>query len=94
LRARVAAASGTCGDDGHLRAAAAAPPEGLRHPVEKLTRDARLEDLEIDSLRMIEIIFRVEELFEITVPPSSRSSRRGCRPSAISRLHRSLVAPA
>lgn len=37
-------------------------------PVEKLTREARLEDLEIDSLRMIEIVFSVEELFRITVP--------------------------
>jgi acyl carrier protein len=37
-------------------------------PVEKLTRDAKLEDLEIDSLRMIEIVFSVEDLFKITVP--------------------------
>ena len=36
-------------------------------PVEKLTREARLEDLEIDSLRMIEILFSVEEAFGITV---------------------------
>ena len=37
-------------------------------PVEKLERDARLEDLEIDSLRMIEILFSVEDAFKITVP--------------------------
>ena len=37
-------------------------------PVEKLSREASLEDLEIDSLRMIEILFSVEELFRITVP--------------------------
>jgi acyl carrier protein len=37
-------------------------------PPEKLQRDARLEDLEIDSLRMIEIVFSVEEVFGITVP--------------------------
>jgi acyl carrier protein len=37
-------------------------------PVEKLQRDARLEDLEIDSLRLIEIVFSVEEMFRITVP--------------------------
>jgi acyl carrier protein len=37
-------------------------------PVEKLQRDARLEDLEIDSLRLIEIVFSVEETFKITVP--------------------------
>ena len=35
---------------------------------EKLERDARLEDLDIDSLRMIEILFAVEETFKITVP--------------------------
>lgn len=45
---------------------------GLLHkdfdvPVEKLERGATLEDLEIDSLRMIEILFSVEETFKITV---------------------------
>jgi len=33
----------------------------------KLTPDARLEDLDIDSLRMIEILFCVEDEFRITV---------------------------
>jgi len=37
-------------------------------PPEKLERDARLEDLEIDSLRMIEIMFSVEDAFKITIP--------------------------
>jgi acyl carrier protein len=37
-------------------------------PPEKLTPEAKLEDLEIDSLRMIEILFTVEEAFAITVP--------------------------
>ena len=37
-------------------------------PAEKLRREARLEDLEIDSLRMIEILFSVEDAFKITVP--------------------------
>lgn len=37
-------------------------------PVEKLEREARLEDLDIDSLRMIEIVFSVEDVFKITVP--------------------------
>jgi acyl carrier protein len=36
-------------------------------PVEKLERGATLEDLDIDSLRMIEILFSVEETFKITV---------------------------
>jgi acyl carrier protein len=37
-------------------------------PLDKLQREARLEDLEIDSLRMIEILFSVEETFGISVP--------------------------
>ena len=37
-------------------------------PLDKLQRNARLEDLEIDSLRMIEILFSVEEAFGISVP--------------------------
>lgn len=36
-------------------------------PADRLTPEARLEDLEIDSLRMIEILFSVEEAFGITV---------------------------
>jgi len=35
--------------------------------LEKLQRETLLEDLEIDSLRMIEILFSVEEAFKITV---------------------------
>jgi acyl carrier protein len=37
-------------------------------PVERLDAAARLEDLDIDSLRMIEILFCVEDAFRITVP--------------------------
>ena len=44
-------------------------------PVEKLTREARLEDLEIDSLRMIEILFSVEEAFKITVQAEQNELR-------------------
>jgi acyl carrier protein len=35
---------------------------------ERLVPIARLEDLEIDSLRLIEIMFGVEDVFAITVP--------------------------
>jgi acyl carrier protein len=35
---------------------------------DRLTPEARLEDLEIDSLRMIEILFSVEDAFGIAVP--------------------------
>ena len=34
----------------------------------KLSRDAKLEDLEIESLDVVEIIFAVEEKFDIHVP--------------------------
>jgi acyl carrier protein len=36
-------------------------------PLDQLRPEARLEDLDIDSLRMIEILFSVEETFSITV---------------------------
>ena len=36
-------------------------------PPERLTPEAGLEELEIDSLRMIEILFSVEEAFGITI---------------------------
>jgi acyl carrier protein len=36
-------------------------------PLGRLRPEARLEDLDIDSLRMIEILFSVEETFSITV---------------------------
>ena len=36
-------------------------------PLDKLQRGTSLEDLEIDSLRMIEILFSVEETFKIAV---------------------------
>jgi acyl carrier protein len=44
-------------------------------PVERLSRDALLEDLEIDSLRMIEILFSVEEIFKITVSAEQQELR-------------------
>jgi acyl carrier protein len=44
-------------------------------PMEKLSRDARLEDLEIDSLRLIEIFFSVEEIFKISIPGEQQELR-------------------
>jgi acyl carrier protein len=38
-------------------------------------RDARLEELDIDSLRMIEILFSVEDAFKITVPAEQAELR-------------------
>ncbi len=37
-------------------------------PLEKLERETHLEELDIDSLRMIEILFCVEDAFKISVP--------------------------
>ena len=33
-----------------------------------LTRDARMEDLEIESLDIVEIVFAIEEKYDIEVP--------------------------
>ena len=42
---------------------------------ERLVADARLEDLDIDSLRLIEILFEVEDAFAITVPTGAGELR-------------------
>ena len=41
----------------------------------RLAPDARLEDLEIDSLCLIEILFSVEEAFAIAVPAGADELR-------------------
>ena len=40
-----------------------------------LRPETRLEDLDIDSLRMIEILFSVEDAFKITVPAGEAELR-------------------
>ena len=42
---------------------------------EALDPDTKLEDLDIDSLRMIEILFSVEDAFKITVPAEQAELR-------------------
>ena len=42
---------------------------------EALQPGTRLEDLDIDSLRMIEILFSVEDAFKITVPAEQAELR-------------------
>jgi acyl carrier protein len=37
-------------------------------PVEKITLDSTLKDLEIDSLDIVQIIFELEDRFGITLP--------------------------
>ena len=46
-------------------------------PREKLVAQATLESLEIDSLRMIEILFSVEEAFGISVPDEVSHEMKG-----------------
>jgi acyl carrier protein len=43
---------------------------------EALTAEATLESLEIDSLRMIEIVFCVEDEFKITAPGDAAELRK------------------
>lgn len=40
----------------------------LKVPVERLTPDTRLQDLGVESLDLIEIIFALEEKFDINIP--------------------------
>lgn len=39
-----------------------------------VTRDAKMEDLEIESLDIVEIIFAIEEKYDIEVPYNANSS--------------------
>ncbi len=48
-------------------------------PIAKLGREATLEELEIDSLRMIEILFGIEEAFGITVQAEQNELRARLR---------------
>ena len=40
-----------------------------------LTPDARLDDLDIDSLSVVEVLFAVEDRFGITIPSDSGQAR-------------------
>ena len=40
----------------------------LKIPVERLTQDTTFQDLGIESLDLIEIIFALEEKFDISIP--------------------------
>jgi acyl carrier protein len=42
--------------------------KSLKLPIEQLTADARLDELGAESLDVIEIIFALEEKFDITIP--------------------------
>jgi len=42
--------------------------KSLKIPVERLTSDARLDELGAESLDVIEIVFELEEKFDISIP--------------------------
>jgi acyl carrier protein len=42
--------------------------KSLKIPAEQLTPDARLDELGAESLDVIEIVFNLEEKFDITIP--------------------------
>jgi acyl carrier protein len=45
-----------------------------RVPVDKLTADTRLEDIGIESIDVIEIVFALEEKFGVTLPFNANES--------------------
>ena len=55
--------------------------KSLKIPIERLTPDARLDELGAESLDVIEIVFDLEEKFNITIPfkadEGSRASKAG-----------------
>jgi acyl carrier protein len=50
--------------------------ESLKIPVERLTPDTRLEELGAESLDVIEIVFALEEKFDITIPLKADEATR------------------
>jgi acyl carrier protein len=53
--------------------------------------DSRLEDLGIDSLTAIEIIFEIEEEFDVTLPDRDPSFDTGCVQGLVEVVEQSLA---
>lgn len=49
-----------------------------RIDIEKLTPEATLEDLEIESIDMVEILMGIEEKFDIYVPMNDQMANNKC----------------
>ena len=49
----------------------------LKIPLERLTPDTALQDLGVESLDLIEIIFALEEKFDISIPYSANDPATG-----------------
>jgi len=50
--------------------------QSLKIPVERLTPDTKLEELGAESLDVIEIVFGLEEKFDITIPFKAEQGTR------------------
>jgi acyl carrier protein len=50
--------------------------KSLNIPVDRLTPDSRLEELGAESLDVIEIVFGLEEKFDITIPLKADEATR------------------
>jgi acyl carrier protein len=56
--------------------------QSLKLPVEKLTPETRLEELGAESLDVIEIVFALEEKFDIAIPLRADEATRLTKPDA------------
>jgi len=56
----------------------------LKIPMDRLTADARLDELGAESLDVIEIIFSLEEKFNISIPIEADQGTNSAKPSASS----------
>ncbi len=45
-------------------------------PADKITREATMDDLEIESLDVVEIVFALEEKFDIEIPYNANDQER------------------
>jgi acyl carrier protein len=50
--------------------------QSLKIPIERLTPDTRLDDLGAESLDVIEIVFALEEKFDISIPFKAEQGTR------------------
>jgi acyl carrier protein len=54
--------------------------KSLNIPIERLTPDARLDELGAESLDVIEIVFSLEEKFDISIPFNADEVTRVSKP--------------
>jgi acyl carrier protein len=54
--------------------------KSLKIPIERLTPEARLDELGAESLDVIEIVFELEEKFDITIPLKADEGTHPAKP--------------